>query len=87
MLRKLTVLSFVTCLMIHLCGAITDWSPPSLISRSEILKTSEEVLAMPDIPVRVRDELPTGRRVDNTVLNMGGPVVRQRLFLRKGGLA
>jgi pimeloyl-ACP methyl ester carboxylesterase len=57
MLRKLTVLSFVTCLMIHLCGAITDWSPPSLISRSEILKASEEVLAMPDIPVRVREDL------------------------------
>ncbi|MCZ6484768.1 MAG: hypothetical protein O6826_03630, partial [Acidobacteria bacterium] len=36
---------------------LAQWSPPSEISREEILQTSAAVLARPDIPLNIREEI------------------------------
>jgi len=36
---------------------LAEWSPPSEISREEILQTSAAVLARPDIPLNIREEI------------------------------
>ena len=38
-------------------AVLAQWSPPAEISREEILQTSEAVLARPDIPLDIREEI------------------------------
>ncbi len=36
---------------------LAEWSPPAEISREEILQTSKTILARPDIPLKIREEV------------------------------
>ena len=57
MSRIITLLSFLFALTIHLFAPPADWSPSSLISREEILLASQTVLAMPDLPLKVEEDI------------------------------
>jgi len=57
MSRTLTLLSLFSVLALDLYAVKEDWNPPSVISRQEILETSEAVLAMPDILLKVQEDI------------------------------
>jgi hypothetical protein len=54
------VTRFVSFLLIgHLwsASAVAQWQPPSEVPREEIVKTSERILAMPDIPLKIEEDI------------------------------
>ena len=57
MSRTLTFWFLFLVLALDLYALEEDWNPPSVISRQEILETSEAVLAMPDIPLEVQEDI------------------------------
>ena len=58
MSKTLTFLSLFLVLVLDLYAvAAEDWNPPSVISRQEILEASEALLAIPDIPLKIQEDI------------------------------
>ncbi|MEE8463045.1 MAG: hypothetical protein V3S50_13080, partial [Acidobacteriota bacterium] len=57
MSKTLTFWFLFLVLALDLYALEGDWTPPSVVSRQEILETSEAVLAMPDIPLEVQEDI------------------------------
>ena len=57
MSRKFTLFSVLFLLTIQLYAPPADWRPSSVVSREEILQASETVRAMPDLPLKVEEDI------------------------------
>ena len=57
MSKLLTLFALFWVLTTHLYAPPADWSPSAVVSREEILQASQTVLAMPDLPLRVEEDI------------------------------
>ena len=51
-------------LIISMQGLQGEWYPPAKISRQEIIEVSQQVLAMPDLPISAQEDLYRIRAVE-----------------------
>ena len=48
---------FIICTLLYVPFLLAQWEPPAQMTREEIVQTSKEILALPDIPITTREDL------------------------------